>query len=93
MLLGRPVSDVGRQGDLFVSHQSKRVSRFTGFGKVPVGDKDRIVVPQRPETVVEQPVGILGEGDAVGGVVVATAGKLVDMAGVDDGAELRVISR
>jgi hypothetical protein len=38
-------------------------------------------------------VGILGEGDAVGGVVVATAGKLVDMAGVDDGAELRVISR
>jgi hypothetical protein len=31
-------------------------------------------------------MGVLGEGDSVGEVVVAAAGELVDLAGIDNGA-------
>ena len=38
---------------------------------------------ERPQAVVEEPVGVLGEGDAVVEGVVAAAGELVDVGGVE----------
>lgn len=86
MLLRRPVGGVGRQGDPPASQPSQQESRLSRFGKVPVGSENRVVGREGPEAVVEQPVGVLAEGEAVGEVVVAAFGELVDVAGIDDGA-------
>ena len=86
MLLRRRMGGIGRQGYLFVFHPCKQVGLFSGFGKVPVGDENGIVVPKGPEAVVEEPVGVFGQGNAVVQVVVAAVGELVDVAGGDDGA-------
>ncbi len=48
------------------------------------GHDDPVVVVQRPQAVVEQPVGVLAQGQAVARVVVARGGKLMDMGRVDD---------
>lgn len=53
---------------------------------MPVGDENRVVVGQGPKAIVEQPVGVFGEGDTVVQVVVAAAGELMDVAGIDDSA-------
>jgi hypothetical protein len=38
-----------------------------------------------PQSVVEQPVGVLGEREAVGGIVVLRRSPLFDVGGVHDG--------
>jgi hypothetical protein len=81
MLLRRPVRRVGGKGDLAALHSRQQKGRIAGFGKVPLGDEHRIVVPDRPEAVVEEPVGVPGKGNAVVQGVVAAAGELVDVGG------------
>ena len=58
----------------------------TVFGKAPDGHDDLVVIGQGPEAIVEQPVSVLAEGEAVAGVVVAGIGELMDVGGVDDAA-------
>ena len=58
-------------------------------GEFSEGDFDEEVVAfgqGGPEALVEHPVGIRGEGEAVSGVVVAAEGVLVDVAGLHEGA-------
>ncbi len=58
-------------------------------GEFADGDFDEEVVSfwyGGPEALVEHPVGVGGEGEAVSGVVVAAEGVLVDVAGLHDGA-------
>ena len=50
------------------------------------GDQHAIVVVERPEAVVEEPMGVFAERHTVSWVVVARVGELVDVGGVDDGA-------
>lgn len=60
-----------------------------GVGEFSDGDFDEEVVATwqgGPEALVEHPVGIRGEGEAVSGVVVAAEGVLVDVAGLHEGA-------
>ena len=56
------------------------------FREVVAGDKDGEVVRDRPEAVIEQPMGVLAESEAVPDVVVPGVGELVDVGGVDDAA-------
>jgi hypothetical protein len=77
VLLRRPVGGVCGEGDSPVFHAGEQVGGFAGFGEVAFSDEDDVVVADRPEAVVEEPVGVLGMGDAVGEVVVArNAGSL-----------------
>jgi hypothetical protein len=46
---------------------------------VAVGDEDGVVIANGPKAVIEEPVGVLGEGEAVIQVVVADIGELVDV--------------
>ena len=58
-------------------------------GEFSDGDFDEEVVAfghGSPEALVEHPMGIWGEGEAVFGVVVAAEGVLVDVAGLHEGA-------
>jgi hypothetical protein len=48
---------------------------------VAVGDEDGVVIANGPKAVIEEPVGVLGEGEAVIQVVVADIGELVDVGG------------
>jgi len=50
------------------------------------GDEDAVVIREGPEALVEGPVGVAAEGQAVAGIVVAAVGKLVDVGGLDDAA-------
>jgi hypothetical protein len=59
------------------------MSGIAGFGEVLFCDEHGVVVADRPQAVVEEPVGVLGEGDAVVQGVVAAAGELVDVGGVE----------
>lgn len=77
---------VCREGYFPVVQLGKQQCSFTGFGKMTIGGQYRIVIIDGSEAVVEEPVGVFGEGDAVGRIIVAAFGKLVDVAGVDDGA-------
>jgi hypothetical protein len=85
VLLCRPVGGVCREGDFPVFHACEQVGGFAGFGEMPFGDEDGVVVTDGPQAVVEQPVGVFGKGDAVVLVVIAAPGELVDMGGVHDG--------
>ena len=82
----RPVRGVGGERELAILHPREQVSGIASLGEVPFGDQDGVVIPERPEAVVEEPVGVLGKGDAVVQGVVAAAGELVDVGRVDDGA-------
>jgi hypothetical protein len=86
ILLRRPLGGICRQGDFPVFHVREHVGGFTGFVKMPVGDENRIVALDGPQTVIEQPVRVFGQGDAVGEGIVAARGKLVDVGSVHDGA-------
>ena len=55
VLWRRPVGGVRGEGDFSAFHAGKQMGGFAGFGKVPLGDEDGIVVPDRPEAVVEEP--------------------------------------
>lgn len=86
MLLCWPLPGVCRQCDFHVLHAGEQKGRITCLGKMSLGYEDGVVVAQRPKAVVEEPVGILGQGDAVVQVVVAAVSELVDMTGIHDGA-------
>lgn len=86
VLRRRPVRGVGGEGELAALHAGQEEGGLAGLGEVLFCDEDGVVVPDGPEAVVEEPVGVLGEGDAVVQGVVAAAGELVDVGGVDDGA-------
>ncbi|HXV21675.1 MAG TPA: hypothetical protein VD811_11885 [Desulfuromonadales bacterium] len=86
MLPRRPVRGVDGQSDRAVLHARQQEGSIASLGEVSVGDEDGVVVAERPKAVVEQPVGVFGEGEAVIQVVVAAAGELVDVGGIDDGA-------
>ncbi len=77
MLLRRPVGRIGRERDFPVLHAREQEGDVAGLGEVPLGDEDGVVIGYGPEAVVEEPVGVLGEGDAVIQVVVAAGGELV----------------
>jgi hypothetical protein len=83
-LLRRPVGGVCGEGDFPVFHTGEEVGGFAGL--VSFSYEDGVVLGYRPEAVVEEPVGVFGEGDAVGEVVVTAPGELVDVGGVDDSA-------
>ncbi len=76
MLPGGPVGGVCGEGDFSVFQAGEQEGGFAGFGEVPFGDEDGVVVADGPEAVVEEPVGVFGKGDAVGQVVVAATGEL-----------------
>ena len=86
VLLCRPVCGFSGQNYPLVSHLHKQESRLTRLGKVTISSENCVVIPERPEAVVEEPVGVFAESNAVGGIVVAAAGELVNMAGIDDAA-------
>jgi hypothetical protein len=81
MLLRRPVGGIGGQGDFSVFHAGEQASGFAGLGEVSVGDENGVVIAKGPQPVVEQPVGVFGEGEAVVQGVVAALGELVDVGG------------
>jgi hypothetical protein len=56
------VGGVGGEGDLLVLQAGEQVRRFAGFEEVAVGDEDGVVVAEGPEAIVEEPVGVFGEG-------------------------------
>src|SRR6185312_9473245 len=49
-----------------------------------VGDHDRVVVSERPEPGVEEPMGVLTQGKAVPNIVVTRLRELVNVRRVDD---------
>lgn len=55
-----------------------------GFGEAGLGDEDCSVGVDGPQALVEAPVGVLAESEAVGEFVVAASGPGVDVGGVDD---------
>ena len=65
MLPCRPVGGIGGGSDLSVFQACEQVRRFACLEEVAVGDEDGVVVAEGPEAVVEQPVGVLGDGDTV----------------------------
>jgi hypothetical protein len=73
------VVGVGGEGDLLVLQAGEQVRRFACLEEVAVGDENGVVVAEEPEAIVEQPVGVFGEGDAVVQVVVSAPGELVDV--------------
>ena len=89
VLVRRPVGGIGRQGEGPVAHAGQQMGSLTRFREMSFGDENRVVVAQGPEAVVEQPVGVLAQGDAVVQGIVAAGGELVDVAGVDDGAGVK----
>lgn len=56
-----------------------------GFGEAGVVYDYVEVGADGPEALIEEPVGVLGEGQAVVDAVVAGAGEGVDVGGVDGG--------
>ena len=67
-------------------HGGQQKGSVAAFSKMTVGSNHGVVVLNGPQAVIEQPVGVLGEGKAVVRVVVAAGGKGVDMSGIYDGA-------
>ena len=79
MLPGRPEVPPGRKQDPPALHGGQQQGGVAALGKVPVGSHYGVVIGQGPEAVVEEPVGVLGEGQAVVRVVVAAGGEVVDV--------------
>ena len=58
----------------------------TILGKAAFGNDHLVIVGQRPEAVVEEPVCILAQGQVIPRIVVAGVRELVDVCGIDDAA-------
>ena len=56
-----------------------------------IRDQDAIIVVDAPQAEIEEPVGVLAEGNSVLRIVVAGAGELVDVCGVS--ASVRLTSQ
>src|SRR5215831_2990086 len=54
------------------------------FGKKAQSDLHGVVLLDRPEPIVKEPMGVLAEGYPIPDVVVPRVGELMDMRGVDD---------
>jgi len=76
VLLRRPVGRCCRESDFLVFHAGEQVRGFACLGEVPLGNENSVVVPECPEAVVEEPMSVLGEGDAFSEVFVAAVGEL-----------------
>ncbi len=57
---------------------------WTRFGELTDCDDDAIVIRDGPQALVEHPVGVFAEGDAVARVVVPAIAELVDVGGVNN---------
>lgn len=64
----------------------QRLLLRTIFREFPDGDHHPVIVADCPKAVVEKPMSVLGEGKTILWVVIARAGELVDMSGVNDTA-------
>ena len=63
----------------------EEVRGLSGFFKLCIGDQNAKVIAQRPEAVVEKPVGCFRQCDPIGGMAVSASFELVDVCGVERG--------
>ena len=60
------------------------------FREAAIGDFDDKIITigdGGPQAFIEHPVGVWREGEAIAGIVIATLGMLMDVAGLDDVAD------
>ena len=82
----------GAEGDAVEEVKYFAVAAFqpacigTPFGEDFTGDKDSVAGVDGPESLVEHPVGVAREGEAVVRIVVAAFGELMDVHGFDNRA-------
>ena len=70
----------------FPSNPNKQKSVVARFVETARRYNHPVIIGNRPKALVEEPVGVFAEGDAVLRMVVAAVGKLVNVGRVHDAA-------
>ena len=83
----RPVCRVAGQMDLLPVELAQELFLLRPIlGEAAFGNDHLVIVGQRPEAAVEEPVRILAQGQTIPRIVVARVRELVDVGGIDDAA-------